>query len=110
MINGKEKVTEKKKKNRYLIVTFALISLLFFNGCIGVNEHFREIRNIVIDENVEFDHNIEFSMGPGGMLLLGLFVNFAGEEDGKDASELIGQVSRVQIGIYKNDDENIKKD
>ena len=89
---------------RVAIIVFSIFSLTFMTGCIGVNKEFRDIRNIIFSNSkLEFKKEIEFSVGPGGMALAGMFVRFADDEDGRDISEIIGDVSRVQIGIYKNE-------
>lgn len=91
------------KRPQILIIVFSIFILIFFNGCIGVNKEFKDLRNIVFSNtDYDFKKEIEFSVGPAGMALAGMFVRFADDEEGRNISEMIGEISRVQIGIYKN--------
>ncbi|KAB2845839.1 MAG: DUF4252 domain-containing protein [Melioribacteraceae bacterium] len=91
------------KRARVLIIVFSFLSLTLFNGCLGVNEEFRSLRNTIFSntEN-KFEKEIEFSVGPAGLALAGMFVKFADDEEGRNVGEMIGEISRVQIGIYNN--------
>ena len=91
------------KRSYLLIIVFSILSLTMLNGCIGVNGEFRNMRNIIFaGTDKAFEKEIEFSVGPAGMALAGMFVRFADDRDGRDVAEMIGDISRVQIGIYKN--------
>ena len=91
------------KRSQILIIVSSIFSLTIFNGCIGVNEEFRSLRNTIFSNtDNEFEKEIEFSVGPAGLALAGMFVKFADDEEGRNVGEMIGEISRVQIGIYKN--------
>ena len=93
------------KRSRALIIIFSIFSLTMLNGCFGVNHEFKNIRNVLFSAtDKEFNKEIEFSVGPAGLALAGMFVRFADDKDGRNVSEMIGDISRVQIGIYHNRD------
>ena len=91
------------KRSQILIIVFSILSLAMFSGCFGVNGQFKNLRNAVLSNtDQDFEREIEFSVGPAGLALAGMFVRFADDEDGRNISEMIGDISRVQIGIYHN--------
>lgn len=93
------------KRSYILIIVFSFLSLSLFNGCLGVNEEFRSLRNTIFSNtDNQFEKEIEFSVGPAGLALAGMFVKFADDEEGRNVGEMIGEISRVQIGIYNNRD------
>lgn len=81
-------------------LTLLFLSAFLVSGCIGVNQEFKEIRNMVI-ENIsdDFKREIEFSIGPVGFFLASKFVQFAETEDNID--ELLTKISNIHLGIYK---------
>ena len=93
-----------KTANKFIVV-ISFISLIGFTGCLGVNAEFRNLRNDIFENtSIEFKKEIEFSVGPSGMLLAGMFVKFADDEEGRSVGDMLGQISRVQIGVYENRD------
>ena len=77
-----------------------LFLTLFLNGCIGINEEFGEIRDVVIKNfGGEYKSEVQFSVGSVGITVSSWFVDAAAEED--MASDILDDVSSVQVGIYK---------
>lgn len=95
----------KMKRSNIILIVLILFSSLGMTGCIGVNAEFRKLRNTVLSNaKVDLKKEVEFSVGPAGLLLANMFVRFADDEDGRNIGDLIGQISRVQIGVYENRD------
>ncbi len=88
-------------KNKKLVVSVALVLTGFMlTGCFGVNTHFANIRSTFIDNlDCRFKKEIEFSVGPAGIMFAGAFVRFADENI--ELEEILDDVSRVQVGIYE---------
>ncbi len=88
-------------KNKKLVVSTALILVGFMlTGCFGVNTHFANIRSTFIDNlDCRFKKEIEFSVGPAGIMFAGAFIRFADEDI--ELEEILDDVSRVQVGIYE---------
>ena len=81
---------------------FLLILLLsiFLSGCIGINGEFAEIRNEVIKNfGREFKSEVQFSIGSAGIIVSSWFVDAAADKD--IATDIIHDVSSVQVGVYK---------
>jgi hypothetical protein len=53
---------------------------------------------------LNYDREIEFAVGPAGLLLAGMVIKFSDSDE--IADDIIRQISRVQIGIYNNDHGN----
>ncbi|MBU0561718.1 MAG: DUF4252 domain-containing protein [Bacteroidetes bacterium] len=89
-----------KNKIFLALITFMLITTL--SGCIGVNRSFKHVRSNLF-ENLDMDYNreIEFSIGPAGLMLAGMIVRMTDVEE--PIGEIISQISRVQVGVYKNE-------
>ena len=88
-------------KNKKLLLAIVLLFAVSLTSCIGVNSEFRRLRsNILNNIDADFDTEIEFSIGPAGIMLAGLFVKFADTE--QDVQGMLNQLSRVQIGVFKN--------
>ncbi|MFC2084131.1 DUF4252 domain-containing protein [Bacteroidota bacterium] len=96
-------------KTRRVVFGIVLVILsLNFSGCIGVNYQFRKIRNHIFDNmNLERQRVIEFSVGPAGLLLAGMVVQFSDVDEPID--EILGQISRVQVGIYDKTETDMGK-
>jgi hypothetical protein len=88
------------KIKRFLTLGLIVFVSLSFTGCLGVNGEFRTVRNHVLS-NIEMDVNrdIEISIGPALISFASLFVKFAETEEPVD--EMLRQISRVQVGVYK---------
>ena len=73
---------------------------LSLSGCFGINNNFRNIRNSLTDNlDCRFRKEIEFSVGPAGIMFASSFVSFT--DTGFDLEEMLDQISNVQIGIYE---------
>jgi hypothetical protein len=89
----------KTKINRTAIAAVLSLALLF-TGCLSVNREFKRVRNQFISGmNTNFEREIEFSIGPAGMLFASMFVRIANTEENID--QLITQVNQIQLGVYK---------
>jgi hypothetical protein len=97
-----------KRYGRLLIII--MLASLVLTGCIGVNGGFRNIRNHILNNmSANYEKEIEFSVGSGGIFLASMFIGFADIEENVD--DMLRQISSVQIGIYKNESgEVIKND
>lgn len=88
-------------KNKKIVILILLLAVVGLSGCIGVNRDFKIIRsNILANVNGNFEREIEFSVGSGLLELTGVFVSFTDTE--VDAEDLLDQIHRVQIGVFKN--------
>jgi len=86
-------------KTKFHILLLTLIPLLL-NGCIDVNEEFSSVRDLVI-MNIGNDYKSEFqySIGSVGITVSSWVIDTA--EDTELPSEILDDVSSVQIGVYK---------
>jgi hypothetical protein len=87
---------EMKKLSGLLII---VLMLPLFSGCFGVSSYFSTVRNNLL-KNIEGDFRTEteFAIGPTLITMAGLFIS---EEDDPETSEMLKDISRVQIGVYK---------
>ena len=85
-------------------IYFALILVLSFSltGCFRVNRGFKNLRNIVLEETpIEFQKHVELAVGSGTIGLANIFISLSDDPEGKIASRVINQISRVQFGVYE---------
>ncbi|MGD8779747.1 MAG: DUF4252 domain-containing protein [Ignavibacteria bacterium] len=98
------------KKSIYLII-FLLLSFSL-TGCFRVNRGFKKLRNIVLEETpIKFQKDIELAVGSGTLGLANIFISLSHDPEGKIASRIINQISRVQVGVYEKKyrkEENLK--
>ena len=86
-------------KTRLFFLPILLLPV-FFNGCIGINEEFADIRNEVINNfGGEYKSEVQFSIGSAGITVFSWLVDAAAEED--IAGDILKDVSSVQVGVYK---------
>ncbi|MFH1197983.1 MAG: DUF4252 domain-containing protein [bacterium] len=98
------------KSNKILFVAVVLILGTSLSGCIGVNHGFRGIRTAIINDlGGDFDKEIEFSVGPAGILFVSAIAGMADLEEDVDIAAMLRQISRVQIGVYKRERGNDTK-
>ncbi len=84
-------------KRALFILLLSGVPLL--TGCFGVNDYFRAVRTDIIRNcGVEFSEDTEFSIGPVGLTIAGIFVS---EEEDPEAARFISEIKRVQVGVYK---------
>ncbi len=97
----------KTKKINYKFSFLAIVlSAFLFTGCIGVNGHFKNIRNNIISyTGNEFNKDVEFSIGSIGIGLSKMIVKASDEHE--DAYEMLKEIDGIQIGVYKNVSSNI---
>jgi hypothetical protein len=86
-----------KKYSTLIIVAVFLFTGL--SGCIGVNRSFKELRNYLV-QNLDEDLNreIEFSVGPAGMMFAGMFLSVA--DTGMDITDMVRKVDRIQLSVF----------
>ena len=93
-----------KIKKITLVISILLIAT-FLTGCFSVNTNFKRIRNHLFESmELQYEREIEFAVGPAGLLLAGMVIKFSDADE--IADDIVGQISRVQIGIYNNDEGN----
>lgn len=86
-------------KTRLFFLPILLLPV-FLNGCIGINEEFADIRNVVINNfGGEYKSEVQFSIGSTGITVSSWLVDAAAEED--IAGDILKDVSSVQVGVYK---------
>jgi hypothetical protein len=81
------------------VLVLLLLAAPFFTGCLSVNSYFTAVRNDIV-ENLDgnFIEDTEFSIGPVGLSMAGWFIS---SEEDPVAADLIEDLQRVQIGVYK---------
>ena len=79
------------------IITFFLLILL--TGCIGVNRHFSEIKDKIMDElGNDYRTEFQFSVGSAAITISSWFVDLAADKEYVD--EMMREISSVQVGVY----------
>lgn len=98
------------RKSIYFIIILAISFSL--TGCFRVNRGFKNLRDIVLDETpIKFQKHVELAVGSGTIGLANIFISLSDDPEGKMASRIINQISRVQFGVYEKKywkDENLK--
>lgn len=90
----------KKISNIFLI----LVVGISVSGCLGVNRDFRNLREQINETlNTNYREEIEIAIGPSAILFASMFINFAETDEELDVGAMLGQLSRVQFGVYKNE-------
>lgn len=88
------------KARGLIVLVVAVLFMINFTGCIGVNGNFKNVRdNILVNLDGRTERVIEFSLGPSGMMFASLITSFAADEEYVD--DLIRQVTKIQVGVYK---------
>ncbi len=91
----------KKKISRTAQIVGGLLLTLTLGGCFGVNGNFKDVRNNILSKfDSGYSKDIEYGFGSVTMSLAGLFVSFSDDEDAGIASDMLDEISNVQIGIY----------
>jgi len=85
---------------KYSILFIAAVFMITgLSGCIGVNRSFKELRNYLVQNlDEDLDREIEFSVGPAGMMFAGMFLSFA--DTGMDITDMIHKVDRIQLSVF----------
>jgi hypothetical protein len=77
-----------------------LLLPLFINGCVEINEEFSKVRDKVIDNfGDDYKSEVQFSIGSVGLTISSWIIDSAQEDE--LPSEILDNVSSVQVGIYK---------
>ncbi len=88
------------KNKKFLVSAVLILSAFLLTGCFGINFRFANIRNTLIEDlDCRFNKEIEFSVGPVGIMFAGAFVRFTDEDI--ELEEILDGISRVQVGVYK---------
>lgn len=90
-----------KRLMRFIVAAFGIMSIFMFTGCFGVDGNFVHVRNDLLSApETNFHRDVEFSLGSAGMAIARMAVKYDDKDD--NAKEILNNVSRVQIGVYKN--------
>ncbi len=88
-------------KNRIFFIPL-IIALFTFTGCFNVNGNFKQMRNYLLDNlDGSFRKDTEFALGSVTIALAGFAADFSDEDNGETASEVLGNISKLQIGVYE---------
>ena len=91
-----------KKTNRIVQIIAVLLLTLTLTGCFGVNENFEQIRNNVLSNiNGSYSKNTEMGFGSLTLSLAEIFVSFSNDESAEFITDVLDNVSEVQVGTYK---------
>ena len=86
------------KTKMYFLPVFFLP--LFLNSCVGIDEEFSKVRNVVIKNfGDDYKSEAQFSIGSVGITVSSWIVDTVEEDE--LPSEILDNVSSVQVGIYK---------
>ncbi len=88
------------KNIKFLLLALILPLSVLLTGCLSVDGNFSRMRNEILSSTeVNFDKDVEFSLGSAGLSLARVFVKF--DDDREDAKAILTNVSHVQVGVYK---------
>lgn len=91
-----------KTKHLTLALIIAFTSL-FLTGCFGVNEKFTQVRNQIMNSvDGSYKTDMQFALGSVSLTFSRWVAGL--DENDKFASELLEEISGVQVGIYKKTD------
>jgi len=86
-------------KTKIFFIPLLLLPLLL-NGCLGINEEFEDVRDLVIlSIGNDYKSEFQFSVGSVGITVSSWVVNASTDDD--LPSEIMDDVSSVQVGVYK---------
>ena len=89
------------KNNKLILVISVFLLSIFLTGCFSVNTNFKRVRNQLFESlDLQYEREIEFAVGPAGLLFAGMIVKFSDADPMAD--DVVRQISRVQVGIYNN--------
>ena len=86
------------------IIIIALSSFML-SGCWGVDHNFTQIKDSILSQicrDNHFNADTEFGLGSIGLAAARTAVGFSHDKDARLAKEILSDVSRVQVGVYKN--------
>jgi hypothetical protein len=86
-------------KNKIFFIPILLLPLLV-NGCLGINEEFEGVRDMVIlSTGNDYKSEFQFSVGSVGITVSSWVVDASTDDD--FPSDILEDVSSVQVGVYK---------
>lgn len=86
-------------KTKIFFIPLLFLPLLL-NGCLGINEEFEDVRDLVVlSIGNDYKSELQFSVGSVGMTVSSWVINASTDDD--FPSEILDDVSSVQIGVYK---------
>jgi len=86
-------------KNKFYLLPI-LILQLFLNGCLGINEEFENIRDVVLlSFGNDYKSEFQFSLGSVGVTVSSWVIDASSDDE--MASKILDDVSSVQVGVYK---------
>lgn len=92
-----------KKVNNFAIVVGIMLSSILLGGCWRVNHKFVKIKNIILSTmDNQYRTDTEFGLGSVSLAAARVAVNFSHDKDSRMAKEILANISKVQIGVYKN--------
>lgn len=87
-------------KRKLTSVFVIIISGILFTGCFDVDGNFLKIKqDIFSTTGFQYYRDKEFGIGGLGIGMARMIVNLS--DDDQEAKEILGHISKVQIGIYK---------
>lgn len=86
-------------KTKYYLLPILLLPLLL-NGCLGINEEFENVRDVVLlSSGNDYKSEFQFSVGSAGITVSNWVIDASSADD--ITSEILDDVSSVQVGVYK---------
>ena len=86
-------------KNKIYLLPILLLPL-FLNGCLGINEEFENVRDVVLlSFGNDYKSEFQFSVGSVGVTVSSWVIGASLDDD--MASKILDDVSSVQVGVYK---------
>lgn len=86
-------------KTKIFLVSILLLPLLL-NGCLGINEEFEGVRDVVfLSIGNDYKSEFQFSVGSIGITVSSWVVDASTDDD--FPSEIMNDISSVQVGVYK---------
>lgn len=86
-------------KNKIYLLPILFLPL-FLNGCLGINEEFESVRDVVLlSSGNDYKSEFQFSIGSVGVTISSWAIDVSSDED--IASKFLDEVSSVQVGVYK---------
>lgn len=86
-------------KNKFYLFPIFLLPL-FLNGCLGINEEFENVRDVVLlSFGNDYKSEFQFSVGSVGVTVSSWVIDASSDDE--MASKILDDVSSMQVGVYK---------
>ena len=86
-------------KNKFYLFPILLLPL-FLNGCLGINEEFENVRDVVLlSFGNDYKSEFQFSVGSVGVTVSSWVIDASSDDE--MASKILDDVSSMQVGVYK---------